>query len=1158
MSTPTDVLIASFETLEPGLQRNITVYLATGKSSGFLSKLTKQQRDAVSDLPENARADFYRVMDHADNGLLLRLGRVISSGSRWRPLPPELVPEALWAMLDDACRTLFGRAGVAPEFTVMSIERLQTLLEMEGVRRHDIAGRVIDLLVGTSYGSLDYAPRGLQTIPGIAEFLVAHRDDLYECTHRFREGAHSEVLRLASTHPPLAERIAELLVAYTTDHDKRHRAAALAVVATLPVALQVPLLEQRLAVSSSATHRTRVIASVERIPDAGAAIGVLERALATAKGAAAAELDRAIQRLAIYAFSDAPVNTATMPLVRLDEHRLDDRAVSSMRAALIEFAARNERALAALREAREKSMRENPEVYHGNEVEWTESLGRTAELALAELPRIVGYLSGQSPHPGDAVLQLLVWPGIRERLLGLEPANWARLSVRLEATFGAGIIGQEHVPDARATVDVLVRAGLGQEEAEWAILESFFTNPWEVPTLRPDQMVPLMADRPRVFDVVFGLAVGETPAKGSDQRHRVLEILEVAPAIPQRYLPAVTELAIGGSKAHRAAAQRVLERHGLARRMAEEALRAKSPNARAAAVLWLEALGAADVVGVLDAHLEREKSTPVRAATIATLGRLGRDVRTYLRQDILESEAVAGLGKNSPVGLRWFPFEELPACRYDDGSAVPSIVVRWWVTLAFTLKDPLGAGLLPLYLKTLDATDAAALGRFVLLRWIARDSAPHDDAAVMLRAMIAVAKYERDVQAAGMQPDIVEIFDVFEDKREELSAATPSAIADKGILAVASRLHGAELDQIVRQFMRRHPLKRAQIDALLHVLSLSEHAEPLQLLVATARRHRTAGLQETARVLVGQVAERRGWTVDQLADRMVPTIGLDQNRALCFDYGPRAFVGRVGAGLVIELETHDGAKVRSLPTPRVDDVNAADAKAAFTSARKELAAVVTAQRRRLYDAMCLRREWTGAEWRELLLAHPILGVFAAGLVWHLDDELVRPDLTGNVLTFDGTALEVAPDAVISIAHPTTMEPAAIERWRAVPSDIVVGFDPFRARPIAVSDTESQLDSLDGGASESFTLRSRLAKLEWVRGATEDGARFAEYTKSVGASGFRGVISFSGSSLPETSIPIELGVLTVLRGAAPCRFAEVPPALLAELVADYLSLQNEAG
>jgi hypothetical protein len=147
---------------------------------------------------------------------------------------------------------------------------------------------------------------------------------------------------------------------------------------------------------------------------------------------------------------------------------------------------------------------------------------------------------------------------------------------------------------------------------------------------------------------------------------------------------------------------------------------------------------------------------------------------------------------------------------------------------------------------------------------------------------------------------------------------------------------------------------------------------------------------------------------------------------------------------------------------------------------------------------------------------------------------------------------------VSIAHPTTVTPQVIAEWRNVPPPVNVGFDQFRAIPVAAGDDLERIDR-EGRPGETFTLRGRARALEWEHGPTGDDVRFDEYVKSFPAAALQAVVTFSGSQLPETSQPIEFGVLRVRRLSATGRtcadvpLQEVPPALFAELVADYEAL-----
>src|SRR5699024_3202353 len=108
-----------------------------------------------------------------------------------------------------------------------------------------------------------------------------------------------------------------------------------------------------------------------------------------------------------------------------------------------------------------------------------------------------------------------------------------------------------------------------------------------------------------------------------------------------------------------------------------------------------------------------------------------------------------------------------------------------------------------------------------------------------------------------------------------------SAVAEKGILAVAGACCGEAAVGPVREYLKQwYGYRAAQCKALIAMLSSIDHPGAIQYLLSIANRFRTKGIREEAEKYVRLLAERKGWTLDELADRTMPTAGLDDRGQL--------------------------------------------------------------------------------------------------------------------------------------------------------------------------------------------------------------------------------------------------------------------------------------
>ena len=93
-------------------------------------------------------------------------------------------------------------------------------------------------------------------------------------------------------------------------------------------------------------------------------------------------------------------------------------------------------------------------------------------------------------------------------------------------------------------------------------------------------------------------------------------------------------------------------------------------------------------------------------------------------------------------------------------------------------------------------------------------------------------------------------------------------------------------------------------------------------------------MQELAKTLVTRIAERNHWTADELADRTIPTAGLDENGILTLEYGSRTLSAYVDDADKFVLKNEEGKTIKALPAPRQSDDAALvkEAKSQFANA----------------------------------------------------------------------------------------------------------------------------------------------------------------------------------------------------------------------------------
>jgi hypothetical protein len=274
---------------------------------------------------------------------------------------------------------------------------------------------------------------------------------------------------------------------------------------------------------------------------------------------------------------------------------------------------------------------------------------------------------------------------------------------------------------------------------------------------------------------------------------------------------------------------------------------------------------------------------------------------------------------------------------------------------------------------------------------------------------------------------------------------------DRWILELQGRLgddaNARALAPRIREW--RSHLDRVRSYEGLELLAQIGSDTALMLLSTFREQKRYGDLQERAAKALARVAEERGLTLEQLADRTVPTLGLDERGLLTLDFGPRQFTARLNADLTPQVQDAEGARLKDLPKPGAKD-DATQAKAAvadWKEFKKQAKLVASTQTVRLEAAMCAQRRWPAADFLAFFAHHPVLRTLCQRLVWATFDGdgaltgafRVSEDL--SLADVDDAPFELQNGTAVGLPHPLELEQDQREQWATLLADYKI-LQPF--------------------------------------------------------------------------------------------------------------------
>ncbi|MEV6237399.1 DUF4132 domain-containing protein [Lentzea sp. NPDC051838] len=265
------------------------------------------------------------------------------------------------------------------------------------------------------------------------------------------------------------------------------------------------------------------------------------------------------------------------------------------------------------------------------------------------------------------------------------------------------------------------------------------------------------------------------------------------------------------------------------------------------------------------------------------------------------------------------------------------------------------------------------------------------------------------------------------------------------------------------------------------------------------------GLKTKAQEKVAQIAAELGLSRDQLSDRLVPRLGLDDAATLVIDYGPRQFTVGFDEHLKPFVLDPDGKRRKDLPKPgaKDDEDKAPLEHKRFTALKKDVRTIASDQIQRLERAMVNQRTWTAEEFDTVLAAHPLLWHLVRRLVWITDEGVsFRLAEDRTLANAEDDEFTLPENATVRVAHPVDLQGSPA--WGEVFADYEI-LQPFPqlGRPVhLITSQDDVLATLKKHCDVPLPIGKilGLTKKGWVRGEPQDAGVECWITRPIPSGG----------------------------------------------------------
>lgn len=282
----------------------------------------------------------------------------------------------------------------------------------------------------------------------------------------------------------------------------------------------------------------------------------------------------------------------------------------------------------------------------------------------------------------------------------------------------------------------------------------------------------------------------------------------------------------------------------------------------------------------------------------------------------------------------------------------------------------------------------------------------------------------------------------------------------------------------------------------------------LMQLNGIATKVKFKALQEAAKEKIQAIAENRGLSTEELADRLAPDLGLAADGTMELDFGPRRFTVGFDEALKPYVRDEEGKRLKDLPKPRQSDdaAPAKEAVAAWKALRKDARAIAAQQVLRLEIAMCTQRRWELAVFEQFLAGHPLVKNLVQRLVWATFADgaaqtFFRVSEDGEYTDAEDEPITLDEDAVVGIPHPLEIpaDTAATFGQLFTDYELLPPFEQLARESQSLSAPELSSTKLTRWAGTEIATGKVLGLTNrgWHRGTPADGGVAGYVEKPIG-------------------------------------------------------------